>query len=220
MSPKLHLSKKHLLKTICIVEDISDIRRNLVQKVKAMPNVKFLEEFSNGKDAYNMLPGLAPDLVIMDIGLPKMTGVECLARLKKEGHTMDFIMFTVFDHDKHLLPAIEMGAVGYILKSEGASGVENAINLWLEGGAPMSPAIGKKILSKFQTAMLAQKADFVELSSRENQVLELISKGKINKEIANILGCSESTIKQHNVKIYKKLNVNNRTEAMLKYLES
>lgn len=219
-TPILREHNQHPLKTICIVEDLSEIRRSLVQKVQSMPEVRFMEQFSNAEDALKMLPSLAPDLVIMDIGLPKMSGVDCMARLKKAGHTMDFIMFTVFDSDEDLFPALQIGAAGYILKGEGASGVANAIQVWLQGGAPMSPSIAKKVIASFQKAKLSPKPEFVGLTPRESEILELISKGLLNKEIATRLECAEATIKQHNVKIYRKLSVNSRAEAMLKYLES
>ncbi|HQU60888.1 MAG TPA: response regulator transcription factor, partial [Saprospiraceae bacterium] len=166
------------------------------------------------------LPQQRPDLVLMDIGLPKMNGVECMIRVKLQAPEVDFLMFTVFDNDEYVFEALKAGAVGYVLKSERATGALRAIEEYAQGGAPMSRDIARKVLSSFHTHNKKAGEGFENLTPQQLLILEQLSQGLLNKEIADRLGISEGTVKQHNYAIYKKLQVNNRTEAVQKYLSS
>lgn len=204
--------------TVCIVEDTDRIRERVGARVAAMPMVEVLGTFTNGEDALKGLPRLGPQLTVMDIGLPGLTGTQTLARLVDEGFGGDAIMFTVFDTDDDLFGALELGARGYILKEEGPAGVARAIEEYRRGGAPMSPAIARRVLSTFREPVrvgLSAKLD--ALSPVQLRILEAIAEGLLNKEIAARLGLTEGTIKQHNYRIYRKLSVQNRAEAVRLY---
>ena len=206
--------------TMCIVEDNGPIRRRVSAQLERMPGVRLLRAFDNPTDALAELPRLRPALTILDIGLPKMTGTELLARLLDGGFEGDVIMFTVFDHDEHLFRALELGARGYILKEARAAGAQRAVEEYLRGGAPMSPAIARKVLQTFRPPPAADVSARLPatLSARQLQVLELIAEGLLNKEIADRLGIAEATVKQHVHKMYQALSINNRAEAVRLYL--
>ena len=202
---------------ISVVEDRPEIRNSLVRNIDRARGCKCISHYDNAEEALVNLPKDAPDLVLMDIGLPKMTGVECMIRILLSDAKMDFLMFTVFDNDEHVFSALEAGAIGYVLKGEGTIGVMNAIAEYREGGAPMSRHIAKKVLQSFSKKK--KKNDFENLTKQQTIILEQLSEGLLNKEIGDRLGITERTVKQHNNAIYKKLQVNNRTEAVRKYLE-
>lgn len=157
----------------------------------------------------------------MDIGLPGMSGLECMAKLKARGLTGAFLMFTVFDHDEYLFEAFKLGASGYIIKGDGEEGLQAAIQDWKAGGAPMSRTIAQRVVQSFQQgSQLPPKPALEVLSDRERDILDLIAEGLLNKEIADRLNIAGGTVKQHNYNIYRKLNVNNRVEAIRKYLKN
>lgn len=170
----------------------------------------------------------------MDIGLPGMSGLECMAKLKARGLTGAFLMFTVFDHDEYLFEAFKLGASGYIIKGDGEEGLQAAIIDWKAGGAPMSRTIAQRVVQSFHqgsqpramyedprpTEGLSPKPALEVLSDRERDILDLIAEGLLNKEIADRLNIAGGTVKQHNYNIYRKLNVNNRVEAIRKYLKN
>ena len=203
--------------TVCIVEDQEIIRERVVKRVAAMPMVRVVGALDSGEAAVSRLPELRPRLTIMDIGLPGITGVEAIAHLRDGGYDGDFIMFSVFDHDEALFGAFKLGARGYILKGEGASGVVAAIEEYRAGGAPMSRSIALQMLATFSDQRRTPPQRFEDLTEKQTEVLELLSEGLQNKEIAERLGVSAATVKQHNHQIYKKLSVNNRSEALLRY---
>ena len=197
--------------TVCIVEDTRSIRERVAARLAAMGGVAVLGLFR--------IPELSPRLLVLDIGLPRMSGTEALARLLERGFAGDAIMFTVFDHDEHLFRALELGATGYILKEERAAGVQRAVEEYLAGGAPMSATIAKRVLESFRAGGSGGASARLEvLSERQLHILRHVADGLLNKEIADVLGVSEGTIKQHIHKIYRKLSVNNRAEAVKLYL--
>jgi len=206
--------------TICIVEDTGSIRKRLAARVEAMKDVSLLATYANAEEAFIGLQRLRPSLTILDIGLPKMTGTELLAKLLAEGYSGDFIMFTVFDHDEHLFRALELGASGYVLKEERAAGVQAAIENYRAGGAPMSPAIAKRVLQSFQKPQRLSETRVETLTERQNEILHLVANGLLNKEIAERLKLTEGTVKQHIHRIYQKMSVNNRAEAVRLYLNT
>ena len=204
---------------MCIVEDQEQIRTRVAGRVAAMPMVRVAGTFATGEDALAGLPDLAPELTILDIGLPGLSGAEVLARLVEGGFGGDVIMFTVFDTDEHLFGALELGARGYILKEDGPGGVAAAVEEYRRGGAPMSAAVARRVLASFRDERrvgLAVKRE--GLTEQQGRILELMAEGLLNKEIADRLGLTEGTIKQHNYRIYRKLSVNNRVEALRVYL--
>ncbi|MCB0556908.1 MAG: response regulator transcription factor [Phaeodactylibacter sp.] len=205
---------------VSVVEDQLDVLNSLVKRIDRTEGMACVSHFTNAEDALAHLPQQRPDLVLMDIGLPKMNGVECMIRVKLQAPEVDFLMFTVFDNDEYVFEALKAGAVGYVLKSERATGALRAIEEYAQGGAPMSRDIARKVLSSFHTHNKKAGEGFENLTPQQLLILEQLSQGLLNKEIADRLGISEGTVKQHNYAIYKKLQVNNRTEAVQKYLSS
>jgi len=148
-----------------------------------------------------------------------MSGTELLARLVDQGFSGDVIMFTVFDHDEHLFRALELGAIGYVLKEERVAGIQRAIAEYQSGGAPMSPSIAKRILQSFnKSKAIGLSAKLETLTEQQLNIIRLLADGLLNKEIGDRLGLKEGSIKQHNHRIYRKLSVNNRAEAVKLYL--
>ena len=202
---------------LSIVEDRTDIRETLRRALDRQPGITCVSTYASAEAALAGLPGDRPELVLMDIGLPNMSGTECLIRLQEKGLGADFLMFTVFESDFHLFGALEAGAIGYVLKREGSGGVIKAVQDYQLGGAPMSRVIARRVLQSFEKPTVADSA--VEgLTAQQLRVLELLTEGLLNKEIGARLHISEQTVKQHNVAIYRKLNVHNRTEAVRRYL--
>lgn len=204
---------------VSIVEDQPDVLRSLVNTVNRTEGMTCVSSYPNGEEAAEGLPADRPDLVLMDIGLPKMNGIECMMKVQVRAPRVDCLMFTVFDHDEMVFEALKAGAVGYVLKSDRVPGAIRAIQEWAAGGAPMSRDIARKVLGSFRPQQKINNPDFEELTQRQLKILELLSTGMLNKEIADLLGISEGTVKQHNYSIFKKLHVNNRMEAVNKYLK-
>ena len=201
--------------TVCIVEDIDDIRRSLENIVKNSQECLLLESFSNAEDALERLPELKPDITIMDINLPGMSGVECLRQVRLKYDKIQFMMFTIFEDSEQVFEALEAGASGYLLKNTKPEKIIAAIKELYEGGAPMTAGIARRVVHSFQkqTMMSDERA---KLSARENDVLNLLAKGLLYKEIAEKLGISFGTVRQHIHNIYEKLHVQNKTEAINK----
>jgi len=203
---------------ISIVEDRIEIRNSLVRGINRTNDIECIGNYSSAEEALNQIPKNIPELVLMDVGLPKMNGIECLLRLKAEHEDLDFLMFTVFDNGELVFEALKAGASGYILKEEGVQGVVNAIREFKAGGAPMSRSIAKSVLASFSKKTIDKTKHFENLTNQQLKILEYLATGLLNKEIADRLGITERTVKQHNSTIYKKLQVNNRTEAAKIYL--
>ena len=203
---------------VSVVEDQPDILRSLVRKIDRTEGMLVVSQFENGEEALEKIPHQKPDLVLMDIGLPMMDGIECMVKIKRLTPSIDFLMFTVFDNDKNVFDALKAGAVGYVLKSDRATGAIAAIEEYLRGGAPMSRDIARKVLRSFQDKGNTKDPEIKSLTPRQLQVLEQLAEGLLNKEIADSFGITEGAVKQHNFAIYKKLHVNNRIEAVRKYL--
>lgn len=204
---------------ISVVEDCEDIRKSLVRNINRTDGMTCISNYPSAEDALQGLPIDQPELVLMDIGLPKMTGIECMIRIGLGGAKMDFLMFTIFDDDQ-VFEALKAGASGYVLKSDGTMGAIKAIKEYKAGGAPMSRNIARKVLLSFSQREKRNTKSFEHLTKQQMNILEQLAEGLLNKEIADRLGITERTVKQHNNAIYKKLQVYNRTEAVKKYLEN
>jgi DNA-binding NarL/FixJ family response regulator len=166
-----------------------------------------------------VLPGLAPNVVIMDIQLPGMNGIECTRQLKKAMPEAQVLVFTVFGDSDQVFRALEAGASGYLLKRTPRSEMVEAIKQVWDGGAPMSGEVARKVVESFRKPSLAHAPDAEPLTPREEEVLGLLAKGYITKEIADQLSISFDTVRFHLKHIYRKLHVRSRTEALLKYLK-
>ncbi len=199
---------------ICIVEDILEIQTGLKNLLEGDARFTILGCFSNAEDAIKDIPSLMPDVVITDINLPGKSGIVCVAEIKPLLPSIQFIMFTIFEDNDQVFEALKAGASGYILKNTRPEKIkENVVELF-EGGSPMSPQIARKVLNTFNQGKNNQVDEL--LSKREKEVLELLSKGFLYKEIAEQLFISLSTVKRHLNHIYTKLQVQNKTEAVNK----
>lgn len=201
--------------TICIIEDIEEIQKGLKSIIEGDSRFKLLECFTTAENAIAELPSLNPEIVIADINLPGKSGIDCVQEIKRTNAKIQFIMFTIYEDNDQVFEALKAGASGYILKNTAPDKIiESVIELY-EGGSPMSPKIARKVLNTFSQT----KTSVDELiSKREKEVLELLSKGFLYKEIADKLNISFSTVKRHLNHIYQKLQVQNKTEAINKML--
>lgn len=203
---------------LCIVEDQNEIREQLVAAFDHDFEFDCLAAYPSGEAALAGIAKLRPDVVVMDLGLPGISGIECMSRLQDGGCSADFLVFSVFDHDEMVFGALQVGACGYINKREGPQGVVKAVKEYAAGGAPMSRAIARRVLGRFKEQASAKTPQFEQLTDHQTNILRMVAEGLLNKEIADRLGVTVETIKQHNVKIYRKLSVNNRAEAVRYYL--
>lgn len=196
---------------ISIVEDQVDIGSGLKKFLNQELTYCCDNHYTTASDALVGIVSCKPDIVIMDIGLPDMTGVDCMTALLKTNPNIQFIMFTVFDDDELLFDALRKGASGYILKDDNFSDIKLAIEEVLKGGGPMSPSIAQKVIRSFNKSPVNGLIE--ELTEHQKNILKLISDGLLNKEIAVELSIVEGTVKNQIRTIYKKLQVNNRVEA-------
>lgn len=199
---------------VAIVEDLKEIREALQSFISIDKDLLLTGCFSNAEQATEELPGLAPDIVIMDINLPGMSGIECIRRVKPLCASCQFMMFTVYEEDEKVFEALKAGASGYILKKHGSQKIIEALKELYNGGSPMSADIARKVVRAFHQEDTLQ--DY-KLTKRELDILQLLSKGMLYKEISQQLSISNNTVKQHIHNIYEKLHVQNRTEALNKY---
>jgi DNA-binding NarL/FixJ family response regulator len=201
--------------SITIVEDLDEVREGLNNFLSLNPEFKVLDTFKTAEEAIYDLPSLKPDIVIMDINLPGMSGIDCIKEVKKKLPDAQFIMFTVYENDEKVFEALKAGATGYLLKNTGLLQLTEAIKELHNGGSPMSAAIARKLVTVFYENE-RELSGTGNLSQRENEVLELLAKGLLYKEISDRLSISVSTVRQHIHKIYEKLHVQNRMEAINK----
>ena len=201
---------------VAIVEDRHEIREGFSSILNASDGFTCCGSFSNAEDALIGIPQLKADVVVMDINLPGMSGIECIIKLKEKNVSPLFMMFTVYDDDENIFNALQAGASGYMLKKTSPAKFIEAITELTEGGSPMSAHIARRVVEVFQNKNKASKEGDI-LTPREKEILTLIAKGLLYKEIAEKLFISTGTVKQHIHKIYEKLHVQNKTEAINKY---
>jgi DNA-binding NarL/FixJ family response regulator len=205
------------LTRVGIVEDNSGLRRSLMRLVNHAPGLCCAGAWEEGKSALAQLPSAKPDVVLMDINMPGMNGIECTAKLKQLCPATQVIMVTVYEDADSVFSALQAGACGYLLKRASSAEILDAINEVRSGGAPMTSEIARKVVHAFQKP-LAQPGAKIELSTRESEILQLLSQGFANKEIADKLNISYQTVKVHVKHIYEKLHVRSRSEALMKFV--
>jgi DNA-binding NarL/FixJ family response regulator len=199
---------------ICIVEDIKDVREGMINLLNNDARFQVLASFSNAEAAAEELQAWQPDIVIMDINLPGMNGIECIRKTRDQCPATQFIMFTIYEDDEKVFEALVAGASGYLLKKTSFEKICESLVELKQGGSPMSTQIARKVINRLRSAESTNELEI--LSPRENEVLNYLAKGLLYKEIANKLGISTNTVRQHIHKIYDKLHVQNRTEAINK----
>jgi DNA-binding NarL/FixJ family response regulator len=202
---------------VAIVEDNAKLRAQLETLVSSAPGFTCAGTFPDGAAALKGMPAAAPDVVLMDIQLPRMTGVECVARLKEIMPDLKVVMLTAYDDSDLIFRALENGASGYLLKRTPPAELLRSIADVQNGGAPMNSHIARLVVQSFHRRGASPRpAD--NLTPREEEVLRLVAQGFINKEIADQLGVSIETVRQHLKNSYAKLHVRTRTEAAMKLM--
>jgi DNA-binding NarL/FixJ family response regulator len=209
---------------IAIVEDNNDIRQALEQIIYMADGFSLCCSCVNGEEALATIPHLDPKVVLMDINLGGINGIECVKILKVSNPTALFMMCTALEEDESIFQALKAGASGYILKKTTPPKLLEAIQELYEGGAPMSSQIARKVVAAFRSQITEtdqlpndRMVSFTMLSKREKEILETLAKGLLYKQIADQLGISKETVKKHVYSIYQKLHVDNRIEAVNKY---
>lgn len=202
---------------IAILEDIAEINNSLKELINNQDDMTCKYTYQNAEDAMKFLPQHEVDVLIADIGLPKINGIEAINYLSVRCPYMQFCVFTVYEDDDKIFHSIQSGARGYILKGSSKEKILNSIRELHQGGSPMSPSIARRILNNFQKTVFNPLPNGFSLTAREKELLSLLSIGFLYKEIGDKMGITTGTVKQHIHKIYEKLQVNNRTEAINKY---
>jgi len=201
---------------IAIVEDNKVIRESLMEFIHADPECRCVCACATAEEALKVIPKHDPEIVLMDIQLPNMSGIDCLAQLKQLLPSVHIIMVTVYEDTERIFKALRMGACGYLLKRCAPEELIAAIREVRQGGAPMSREIARKVIASFQEP-LASAMEVEDLTTREREILELVASGFPNKEIADRLGLTDGTVRWHLRHVYNKLHVRSRTEAALKF---
>jgi RNA polymerase sigma factor (sigma-70 family) len=202
---------------VSIVEDSDKLRETLVRVLNRADGFSCVSHYANAEDALKDLPQMKPDVVLMDINLPGMNGVECVRQLKKIAPEIQVMMLTVYEDTENIFDALAAGASGYMLKRTAGRELLEAIEEVKRGGSPMTTHIARKVVQSFQRSAAAA-AQTESLSEREQQVLDLLSQGLMYKEIADKLNISYETVHTYIRRIYEKLQVRTRTEAVAKFL--
>ena len=203
---------------VSIVEDSRGTRESLAELLGRAPALSCVGAHPNGEEALRQIPVEKPDVVLMDINLPKMNGIECVERLKQTLPKTQVLMLTTYDESDLIFDSLRKGASGYLLKNMPPAELIQAIEQVHAGGAPMSMQIARKVVNHFQLIKNPQ-SDMEQLTKREHETLALLAKGYLYKEIADQLGITLSTVRAHLHAVYEKLHVQSRTEAMVKFLE-
>ncbi len=201
---------------VCIVEDIDEIRIGVKRIINESNRFICPAVFANSEDALVTLPEIHPDIVLMDINLPGMSGIDCIRKVKLLAPEIQFMMFTIYEDSEQVFEALSAGANGYLLKKTSDAKILEALMELYNGGAPMNSHIARKVVEAFQKKTV-NNAAVETLSIREREVLQHLAKGYLYKEIGDKLNISTGTVRQHIHKIYEKLHVQNRTEAVNKY---
>jgi DNA-binding NarL/FixJ family response regulator len=204
--------------SVSIVEDNEKLRGTLARVLNRAEGMTCVSQHESAEAALAELPAIKPDVVLMDINLPGINGVECVRQLKVLLPKTQVIMLTVYEDTENIFNALAAGASGYMLKRTPAAELLEAVHAVLRGGSPMTMHIARKVVQSFQKSP-GSIAATENLSEREQQVLELLSQGLIYKEIADKIGVSYETVHTYVRRIYEKLQVRTRTEAVAKFLQ-
>lgn len=204
-------------KTVAIVEDDPGLREQLLLVLESAPDIACLYAVSSGEEALDKIPQEPPDVVLMDIQLPGISGIDCVAALKKRLPELEFIMLTVYEDAERIFRALKAGASGYLIKSGPPEKLFEAIRDVHSGGAQFSAHIARKVVQYFHVPPAKPARETEKLSPRESEVIELLASGYIYKEIADQLGIGVETVRTYVKNICIKLHVKNRTEAVAKH---
>jgi DNA-binding NarL/FixJ family response regulator len=204
---------------LALVEDVAEMRESWQQLINGLPGFRCVCTCASGREALRVLPAEAPDVIVMDIQMPGMTGIECTLRLKELLPKTPILILTVSADTQTVFRALEAGADGYLLKRSRPDQLQTAIQEVLEGGAPMTSEIARRVVASFRERA-ARRDEKARLTPREEEVLGYLSQGFANKEIAVKMSVSYETVRDHLRNIYEKLHVHSRTEAVARFLNS
>lgn len=203
--------------TVCIVEDDQPVRESMAVLLNGTENVRCTAAYATGEAALEDMVRKKPDVALMDINLPGMSGIECVRRLKAQMPRLQVLMLTMYEDDEKVFQSLVAGASGYLVKRTSPAELLKAIEEVHSGASPMSGKIARTVVEYFQTLRTTgPKQEY--LSKREEEILGLLVKGYRYKEIADALSISFETVRSHLKNIYDKLHVHSRTEAVVKYL--
>ncbi|MFH2005594.1 MAG: response regulator transcription factor [bacterium] len=197
---------------VVVVEDEPKILRSQLNLLRGFEEIDVVGQASSGSDAVDRIRALEPDVVLLDLGLPGIDGIEVTRQVKREVPGTEVLIFTIFDDEEKVLGAIRAGASGYLLKGMEASRIVDAIQEVHRGGSVVQPQLARRLLRHFQRQPSPESHP--ALSPREGEILRLIAKGLSNPQVATTLGVSRATVRTHLEHIYSKLDVSNRTEAV------
>lgn len=200
---------------ISIVEDQPEMRESLVAWLSDAPGLRCVGAHASGEAALRNIPLENPDVVLMDINLTGMSGIQCVARLKATLPKIQILMLTTYDEGDSIFDSLRAGANGYLLKNMPQAELAEAVRQVHAGGAPMSLQIARKVINHFHQ-LNKPAPDVEQLTVREQEILRLLAKGYMYKEIAEQLAISMSTVRTHVSAVYEKLHVHSRTEAAMK----
>ena len=204
---------------VAVVEDDARFRKSLTWVLQAADGIKCVAEYATGEAAVAGLPAVRPDVVLMDLNLPDISGAEVAARVKAVLPELNVVILTVYNDADHIFEALRAGACGYLLKQAKADQIINAVQEAHRGDAPMTGEIARKVLAAFAEPR-SSKDQGEPLAAREKEILELVAKGFANKEIADKLSLTTRTVDWYLYAIYRKLHVHSRTQAVSRYLAS
>jgi DNA-binding NarL/FixJ family response regulator len=208
---------------VYVVEDQTKILKNQLKLLEASKDIEIIGTALSGETAVEEVPRLLPDVLLLDLGLPRMSGIDVTRVVKKIAPSVEILIFTIFDEEDKVLEAVQAGASGYLLKGTPADRIIEAIKEVKSGGTVIQPNLARKLLKHFRVAApgeaelpppLAAEPQLKPLSEREKEILQLIAKGVSNSEAARMLTVSKATIRTHLEHIYRKLEVTNRVEAV------
>ena len=201
---------------VAVIEDEDQTRKMLSILINGTEGYECVASFENAEDAIAQIPALNPDITLVDIHLPALTGTECVSNLKAVCPDTHFIMCTSLEDTDNIFKALQAGATGYLTKSTPPAKIIEAIADAYNGGAPMSSQIARKVITHFQQKTEKTNKELNKLSAREQEILDYLAKGYRYKEIASILFINIETVRKHIHNIYEKLQVNSRTDALNK----
>lgn len=203
---------------VAVVEDKKEIREGLTYLINSSEGYSCTGSFDNAEEALERIPQLDAHVILMDINLPKMDGIACVRALKARATSPQVIMLTVYEDTDRIFEALTAGAAGYLLKRTPPAKIMESIAEVHRGGSPMSGEIARKVVQSFQRQTTTTN-DFDKLTAREAEILSHLAKGFTYKEIGENLFISDETVRSHLRKVYEKLQVRSRTEAVVKYLQ-
>lgn len=206
---------------VAIVDDHHEIRASLSGLIRRDPGIVLQGEYANGEAAVRHLPANCPDVVLMDINLPGMNGVECVRQLKAQVPQVQFLMLTVYEDSDSLFNSFQAGASGYLLKRTAAARLLEAIHEVYQGGSPLTPQMARRLVQFFSTPRgLGTAQPLPELTPNEHAFLGQLARGFTYKEIAAAMNLSIDSVRGYVRAVYEKLHVHSRTEAVVKYLQA